>query len=165
MDEMDEDQESLKLRHVSDEQKRRAVELRRQCLQTLAANFRTELTEFQMQMFIAALMTVSEESLRKALVAGVRRWHYFPHLAEFFEAVDEVEADPAAHSKAYGALLKRYEQAYLPGTVRPTLKSVVTDAIGLPGEVPKLTSVDLKDASPQEKQLWSRKMAEKNGWL
>jgi hypothetical protein len=70
---MDEDQESLKLRHVSDEQKRRAVELRRPCLQTLPANFRAELTEFQMQIFIAALMTVSEESLRKALVAGVRR--------------------------------------------------------------------------------------------
>src|SRR5437879_12344567 len=86
-----------------------------QILEALAMTFRTDLTILTQRIYSAALIDVPAALLSEAIVEGVKRWRFFPSIAEILDAVDRVRADPEVLAKAYAELQTRYVKAYLEG--------------------------------------------------
>jgi hypothetical protein len=114
-------------RPSNDEQRRQHAESLKKCLDGLAAMYRIELTIEELRLWFAALMGVSLDRVQKVITywLTVKRSRFFPNVPEFLDAMEEWEADPVTHERAYRKLFAEYEQAYLEGRVPQSLCRVI----------------------------------------
>jgi hypothetical protein len=87
----------------------------------------SSLTIEELRFWFAALMGVSLDRVQKVITywLTVKRSRFFPNVPEFLDAMEEWEADPVAHERAYRKLFAEYEQAYLEGRVPQSLCRVI----------------------------------------